>query len=212
MWETELNWLNDWPLQALSFARLVSHEQLALSSKPSRNLLCTTILDIILTNCALTLARAFAAATCWARQRQRHCRSLNILTAREPMGLSSRRRLLLLASNFMALTRERKKPSQIAREIEIFSIFAWLVPTLVPKHTSRFRIFSSTICWSLWSINIYETLGGMKFAVSLCNVVSAPCSETGLNLMTLLFVGSWLSITKLLHRGFSILIHNKSTL
>ena len=31
----------------------------------------------------------------------------------------------------MALTREPKNPSRIAREIEIFSIFAWLVPMLV---------------------------------------------------------------------------------
>ena len=54
------------------------------------------------------------------------------------MGLSSRRQLVLLASHRMELTRERKNPSQIAREIEIFSNFAWLVPTLVPKHNSRF--------------------------------------------------------------------------
>ena len=46
------------------------------------------------------------------------------------MGLSSRRRLILLAS----YRRERKNSSRlsrIAREIEIFSIFAWLFPTLV---------------------------------------------------------------------------------
>ena len=57
------------------------------------------------------------------------------------MGLCSRRRLLLLASHRMAPIRERKNPSRIAREIEIFSIFAWLVPTLVPKHNARFRAF-----------------------------------------------------------------------
>ena len=44
----------------------------------------------------------------------------------EPVGLSSRLRLILLASHCMALTREHKNPSQIAREIEIFSIFARL--------------------------------------------------------------------------------------
>ena len=59
----------------------------------------------------------------------------------------------------MALTRECKNPSRIAREIEIYSIFAWLVPTLVPKHNSRFRVFRRTICWSCRSINIYETFG-----------------------------------------------------
>ena len=58
-------------------------------------------------------------------------RSLNILTARKPTGLSARRRLRLLASHCMALTRECKNPSLISREIKIFSIFAWSVPTLV---------------------------------------------------------------------------------
>ena len=74
-------------------------------------------------------------------------------------GLSSRRRLLLLASHRMALTRERKNPSRIAREIEIFSIFAWLVLTLVPKQNSRFWVFRRTISWTWWSIDIYEILG-----------------------------------------------------
>ena len=133
----------------------------------------------------LTSARAFAGATCSARSRARSRRSLNILTAREPMGLSSRRRLILLASHRMALTRERKNSSRIAREIEIFSIFAWLVPTLVPKHNSRFWVCCRTICWSWWSINIYETFGRNKIAVSLWNFVSASCSESGPNLRTL---------------------------
>ena len=141
---------------------------------------------------ALTSARAFAAATCRARPRARRRRSLNILTAREPMGPSSRRRLILLASHCMALARERKKPSRIAREIEIFSIFAGWVPTLVPKHNSRFRIFSSSHCWSWWSINIYKTFGRKKIAVSLWNLVSVPCSETGPNLRTSIFVDRWL--------------------
>ena len=38
------------------------------------------------------------------------------------MGLSSRRWLILLASHRMALTRERKSSSRIARQIEIFSM------------------------------------------------------------------------------------------
>ena len=59
----------------------------------------------------------------------------------------------------MALTRERKNPSRIAREIEIFSIFAWLVLTLVPKQNSRFWVFRRTISWTWWSIDIYEILG-----------------------------------------------------
>ena len=80
-------------------------------------------------------------------------------------------------------------------KISIFH-FGWMgplaVPTVVPKHNSRFRVFRRTICWSWWSINIYETFGPNKIAVSLWNLVSAPCSETGPNLRTLLFVECWL--------------------
>ena len=72
------------------------------------------------------------------RLRTRSSRSLNILTVREPTSLSSRRWLLLLALHRMALTRERKNLSRIAREIEISQFFGWFVPTFVPKHNSRF--------------------------------------------------------------------------
>ena len=157
--------------------------------------MCATVLDIMCIR-ALTSARAFAAATCRAGPRARPHRSLNILTEREPMGLSSRRRLILLASHRMALTRERKNPSQIAREIEIFSIFAWsvgtnLVPTLVPKHNSRFWV-SAAQSVGLDDCNLYETFGAKKIAVFLWNLVSAPCSGTGPNLRTSLFVDRWL--------------------
>ena len=72
---------------------------------------------------------------------------------------------LLLASHRMALTTKRKTPSRIAREIEIFSILAWLVPMLAPKHKSRFRELRRTICWSWSSIEIYEIFGRKKIAV-----------------------------------------------
>ena len=115
------------------------------------------------------------AATCCARPRARHRRSLIILTVCEPMGLSLRRRLLLLASHREARTRERKIPSRIAREIEIFSIFAWLDPALVPEHNSKFRAFRCkfrhTICWSRWSINIFETFGRKQN----CNFLLQSC-------------------------------------
>ena len=39
-------------LHALSFAWLVPRAQVVFSSKPSRNLLCATILDILSTSCA----------------------------------------------------------------------------------------------------------------------------------------------------------------
>ena len=140
----------------------------------------------------LSLRHAHSPLPHAARNRARRCRSLNILTAREPMGQSSRRQLILLASHCMALARERKKPSRIAWEIEIFSIFAEWVPTMVPKHNSRFRVFSRTLCWSGRLINTYETFGRNKIAVSLWNLVSALCSETGPNLRTLHFVNHWL--------------------
>ena len=44
----------------------------------------------------------------------------------------------------MALTRECKNPSRF-REIGIFSIFAWSVTALVPKHNLRFRVFRHTV-------------------------------------------------------------------
>ena len=97
----------------------------------------------------------------------------------------------------MALTGERKKLTQIPREIEIFSIFAWLVPTSVPKQNLRFPVFCHTICWLWWLINIYETFGAKKITVSLWNPVSAPGPEIGANLRTLLFVNWCLQITKL---------------
>ena len=112
------------PLHTLSFARLVPHTHVAFSSEPSRNLLCATILDIISTRYAyvLSLRRARSPPPHDARDRARACRSrsLNILTVREPMGLSSRSRLILFALYRMALTRKRKNSSRIAREIEGF--------------------------------------------------------------------------------------------
>ena len=184
--ETLLNWLNyrDFPLHALSFARLVPRAQIAFWREPSRSLLCTTILDII-----------SPYVLFGARVRRRHMlretaraprRSLKSFTAREPMGpgLSSRRRLLLLASHRMALTRNARIRDESLEKSSFFSIFAWSVPTLVPKHNSRFRVFRLTICWLRWSINIYETVGRKKIAFSLWNVVYSPCSETGSNVRT----------------------------
>ena len=68
------------------------------------------------------------------------------------------------------------------------SSFAWLVPMLALKHNSRFRVFHSTICWTWWSINIYEIFGRKKITVSMWNLVSVPCSETGPNLRMSHFV------------------------
>ena len=148
---------------------------------------------------ALTLARAFATATCRAGPRAGSSRSLNILTERKPMGLSSCSRLILLASHRMALTRERKNSSQIAREIDIFSIFAWLVPTLVPMHNSSFEFSAAQ------SVDPDDRLTFMKHLVEIKS--QFPCrilflrlaqkqvwiwTETGLNLKKLIFVDRWL--------------------
>ena len=59
---------------------------------------------------------------------------------------------------------------------------------------------------------MYETFGRNKIAVSLWNLVSEPCSETGPNLRALLFVDRWLQITKLCTEvNISVLKQYKST-
>ena len=88
-------------------------------------LLCATILDIISTIFAYVLSRYTPHET--ARALQQVPQHLTVL---EPMGSFSRRQLLLLALCLMALSNEHEKPSQLARNIEIFAIFAWLVLTL----------------------------------------------------------------------------------
>ena len=58
---------------------------------------------------------------------------------------------------------QESKPNRTRKIlVEIFSIVAWLVSTLVPKHISRFRVYRRTLCWSRWSINVYETFGWRK--------------------------------------------------
>ena len=66
----------------------------------------------------------------------------------------------------MALTSERKNPSLISREIKFFSIFAWVVPTLVLKHNSRFRLlcFRSAMM-TPQSVNRDDRLTFMKHLV-----------------------------------------------
>ena len=91
----------------LIFALSVPSEQLVFSNDLSQILLCTTFFDVILTCCAYSLARAIAAATRNARPHALHSRSLNILTANEPMGHFFRCLWLLLASHRMTLPTER---------------------------------------------------------------------------------------------------------
>ena len=68
-----------------------------------------------------------------ARECARHSsRSLNILTVREPMGLSTPSQLLVLASYRMTLTRESKSPSRIARKIKLFLKFCLVCPQWLP--------------------------------------------------------------------------------
>ena len=135
------------------------------------------------------------------------------------MGLSSRRWLILLASIRMALTRECKNPSRIALELKISQfLLGWSARwsrTIIRSFESSAPHWRTT-CWTWWSTNIYETFGRKKFAVScgiLFLLVGSPCSETGPNLRTSLFVDLWLSITKLCTEvNISILKQNKSTL
>ena len=159
--------------------------------------------------CALTSARAFAAATWCARPCERSSRSLNILTVREPICLSSRRQLILLASYRMALTRERKNSSRIAREIEIFSILLGWSPRW---SRSIMRGFEFSVAPS---VDLDDQL---TFMIHLVERKSQfPCAILflclGPNLRTSLFVDPWLWINKLCTVEYiSILKQNKSTL
>ena len=159
--------------------------------------------------CALTSARVFAAATWCTRPCARSSRSLNILTAREPICLSSRRRLILLASYRMALTRERKNSSRIAREIEIFSILLGWSPRW---SRSIMRGFEFSVAPS---VDLDDQL---TFMIHLVDRKSQfPCAILflclGPNLRTSLFVDPWLWINKLCTVEYiSILKQNKSTL
>ena len=157
MRETELNRLNnrDFPRHALSFALLVPRAHVASHHATNWAWRSLPSYRPVMHTCSYFGARVRSrhmmreAARRGAQQVPQH------FDGARAMGLSSRRRLILLASHRMALTRERKSSSRIAREIEIFSIFAWLVNTLVPKHNSRFWVFRRTICWSRRSINIF---------------------------------------------------------
>ena len=95
------------------------------------------------------MLRETARASCSSK-------SLSILIVLEPFGLSSHSRLLLLASHRMVLTTECKNLSRITQEIKISQFLLCWSPTFVLKHNSRPQVFSSTICWSWWSINNCE--------------------------------------------------------
>ena len=97
------------------------------------------------------------------------------------INIKSRWQLLLLASHRMTLTGERNNPSWIAREIDIFSIFAWLV-TVGPRvvlHINITRGFEFSAAHSDdhddW-LTVMGTFGHnfQKKRISLWNIVSAP--------------------------------------
>ena len=108
---------------------------------------------------ALTSALAFAAATCRAGLHASRRRSLNILTAREPMGLSLRHWLILLASHGMALTRERKNSSRIAREIKKFQFLLGWSPRWSRSITQGFKLSAAQ------SVDHDDWLTFMKYLV-----------------------------------------------
>ena len=113
-----------------------------------------------------------------ARLRTRRCRSLNILTVREPMGLSSRCRLLLLAS-CQCVENARIRAESLEKSIFSLFLLGWF-----PRWSwSITRGLKLSAAQSVDQYdNICETFGGNKIAVSLWIVVSVPCSETDPNL------------------------------
>ena len=126
---------------------------------------------------ALTSAHAFAAAACRAR--------LQAPPPQAPLcfdcvqGLSSRFQLILLASHSMTLTREHKNLCLIGWEImiEIFSIFAWLVPTLVLKHNLRFRVSTAqSVDCNDWVIFVKHFVEGFLVECCFCALLSCFCA------------------------------------
>ena len=123
-WRIEISSSTRWVLLT---AQSIPRAQVASSSEPSRYLLCATILYIISTSCVYMLSRQRA------RSQQPHASRDR---ARAPVGPSTFWRLAnrclslraaacsYFASHRMALTRQRKNPSQITREIKFFSNFS----------------------------------------------------------------------------------------
>ena len=104
--------------------------------EPSSNLSWATILDIISNSCAflLSLWRARSQQPHAALDSERGAAGPSTFWLYRCQVVSLRAAGCSDSSHRMALTRECKNPSWIAPEIEIFSSFAWLVLTLVPKH------------------------------------------------------------------------------
>ena len=148
---------------------------------------CQYIIEICPVFMACTWKNRVLLAACWDKIPIFHLGQTEHFTAHGDGPLCAPHRALI---SFIW----RRATYRIAREIEImiFSIFAWLVYTSVPTQNSRLRVFCRTICWLWCSINIYETFGAKKIAVSWCNLVAAPGSETGPNLRTSLFVDRFL--------------------
>ena len=182
MWETEPNQLNyqDFPRQALSFAQRASHHSTCCARQ------------------SLTSYWPVVHACSHCRERWQHCGShMQRETARAPQQVpqhfsSTRANGSLFALPVVLISFTSYGADWMTQEFKPnclrnwdFLNFCLVGPPLVPKQNSRFQVFCCTICWLWWSINIYETFGAKKSAVSLWNLVSVPCSETGPNFRTL---------------------------
>ena len=150
---------------------MVPSTHVAFSSKPSRNQLCSTILEIILTSYAYVLSLRNARSPpphdlSWcARPRDRSSRSLNILTAREPMGLSSRRQWILLASHRMALTRERKNRAESLEKSRFSQFLLGWSPRWFRRITRGLKFLLIEKPWRLLTVDYDDRLSFMKHLV-----------------------------------------------
>ena len=179
--ETGLNRLNnrDFHLHALIFAGSVPCTQVAFSSEPSRNLLCTTILDIISTCCeyVLSLRRARSPPPHAARDRARGATAPSTVAqhfdcARANGSLFALSVYLISFTSYGWLENARIR----AKSLEKLRFSQFLLDcsprnrhvgrNLVLKHDLRFWVFCSTICWFWWSTNSYERFDRNKIAVS----------------------------------------------
>ena len=161
----------------------------------SHNLLCATSLDIVSTSCAYAfLLWGVPLLPRHAIQRARRHRSLDILTAREPVVFLFAPLIALLSLSFMSYDADSGWLAKGRIQAESLEKSRFLQVLLVCPHVGPEALLGflsfRKICWSRWSINIYEKLGRKTTAVSLPNDVSAPCCEG----------------TKIWGHGFSLII------
>ena len=125
---------------------------------------------------ALTSARAFAAATCRAGPRARRRRTPNILTARKPMGRSTRRRLRtsLLVDPWLEITK-------LCTEVNI---------SILKQNKSTLWVLEEEI-----SRTGISTIGKWEFTILQNGMVLYTCKDSILSPECLAYWSRWLDVS-----------------